>query len=410
MLCLLTVLLIISGCSSSSGLNSTSTDSSTAATAPVNSLHSSVDYKNYYSDSSFSVSDNIYLVNSIQSSLKSSDSIPDYSQTLSQLANFVIGDMKTLSPFYMYELSPHFGITAPWIFQSWMNFDKDVESTAVVETILHFVKNHNITHFGLAVKENKKGKTLLLLTQKRSVHFSLISKFYAMHSKTSIEGIVSGEFKSIEVAITDSTGKSITREINLSSKNYFKLALSVCEKKDISSYRFQFMASNSNGASLVADFPLVCGKKNWPSVPEKIYLGSEKELGETRFSEILTSLLNTYRKNNGLPEFISDKTLTAVSENHSRDMCSLETVLHISPNSGRPEDRLKKYQVKATTLGENVASGYTPEEIIKGWLSSKTHRMNIIIPGYKKAGVGVCRKNTAGGTYTYYVTLSITGE
>ena len=62
---------------------------------------------------------------------------------------------------------------------------------------------------------------------------------------------------------------------------------------------------------------------------------------------------------------------------------------HVSQDGRTMSDRIEKYTSSYGYKGENIALGYsTPEEVVKGWMSSEGHRANILNKNYTDIGVG----------------------
>ncbi len=63
---------------------------------------------------------------------------------------------------------------------------------------------------------------------------------------------------------------------------------------------------------------------------------------------------------------------------------------HKSPYYGNPWDMATLYDYKFSSFGENIARYLsTPEEAMKAWMASDTHRENMLKPTYTHIGVAI---------------------
>ncbi|MBU1221767.1 hypothetical protein KKF34_13020 [Myxococcota bacterium] len=378
-------------------------------TKPVVPIHwrGTIDSENYYSDSETALSgDETFMLN-LKNSLDSEEIIPVYSQNLSLMAYHISSITKNLvSPYYIYNLSQHYGITVPWVFQTWLESKDDFSPASVNETLKYLIEKRKITHFGIARFKDKNKSRILILSQKRNILFPVIPRIMEGKIPSKIEGVLNKNYDNLEVTVKFSNNTFKTWQIALSANNYFKLSFKLCNKSEDKMYVFQFLASSHTGASVVADFPIYCKRLYKPERPVVMLMGSTAEISESEFASEVILRINQYRKSLGLSIFSTDKSLNTVSQSHSQEMCALDSILHVSPTTGKPEDRLKKSEIEVHSVAENVASGNTPDEIVKGWISSETHRQNLISP-FSAAGIGVCRKSYSDGTYSFFTTLML---
>lgn len=365
------------------------------------------DTENYYSDSETSLSGDETFVFNLKNLLDTEDSVPVYSQNLSLMAYYISSITKNIvSPYYIYSLSQHFGITVPWVYQSWLELDDEFAVGSIAETLKYLVERRSVTHFGIARFKYKNKNRLLILSQKRNIIFPVIPRIMEGKIPSKIEGILNKNYNNLEITVKFANNTYRTWQINLSPNNYFKLAFKICSRPEDKGYVFQFLASSNSGASVVADFPVYCNSSYKPQKPSLILMGSSSEISEDEFGRDVILKINEYRRSLGLSTFSTEKTLNAISTNHSKEMCSLDSILHISPTTGKPEDRLKKSNIDVVSVAENVASGNTPDEVVKGWISSETHRQNLI-SSFSYGGIGVCRKSYSDGTYSFFTTLML---
>ena len=106
-------------------------------------------------------------------------------------------------------------------------------------------------------------------------------------------------------------------------------------------------------------------------------------------------LLNRERAAQGLPALVMDARLTRASQLHSEDMGRRDFYAHEDPDGIGPSARvyaqgLARY---GTTVAENIhwGTGFlaTPKEIMRDWMNSPGHRVNILRPEVSRVGVGI---------------------
>ncbi len=74
---------------------------------------------------------------------------------------------------------------------------------------------------------------------------------------------------------------------------------------------------------------------------------------------------------------------------HSLDMKNNGYFSHTGLNGSNPGQRIKAAGYNWTTYGENIANGYTTEQVVvNGWLKSEGHCKNIMGKNFKHMGVG----------------------
>jgi hypothetical protein len=85
--------------------------------------------------------------------------------------------------------------------------------------------------------------------------------------------------------------------------------------------------------------------------------------------------------------------LTEIAQLHSEDMKSSNILSHDSSDGTDFGDRVWPYY-DGTTIGENVAKGYTSnwEVVLEGWMCSAGHRVNIMAADFDDLGSGIVGK------------------
>jgi uncharacterized YkwD family protein len=90
-------------------------------------------------------------------------------------------------------------------------------------------------------------------------------------------------------------------------------------------------------------------------------------------------LTNKEREKAGIPPLSYNYNLEKVAQAKAEDMCKNDYFDHNSPTYGTPFEMISAFNISYSWAGENIAYNYrTPEEVIKGWMSSKGHRENLL--------------------------------
>lgn len=101
------------------------------------------------------------------------------------------------------------------------------------------------------------------------------------------------------------------------------------------------------------------------------------------------------------PALAAENRLDLAAQGHSRDMATNNYFSHTGRDGSMPWDRVTRQGYAWSSVGENIAAGYsTPEAVVQGWLSSPGHCANIMNPRYTQTGIGLA----TGGSYRYYWT------
>ncbi len=107
-------------------------------------------------------------------------------------------------------------------------------------------------------------------------------------------------------------------------------------------------------------------------------------------SREIIKISNETRIANSLPPLQANTQLDLAAAEKLNDMAKNEYFAHISPSGVTPWAWIKKAEYNYSVAGENLAIGFlTAEETVKAWMSSPTHKANIINSQYRDIGVAV---------------------
>jgi len=98
------------------------------------------------------------------------------------------------------------------------------------------------------------------------------------------------------------------------------------------------------------------------------------------------SMISGYRRNHGLGPVTLDAELMRLAQAQARGMATRNELGHEA--AGSFPERIKKSNVRARTVVENVAAGYhTLAEAFSGWRDSPGHRANMLNPEVTRMGI-----------------------
>lgn len=129
---------------------------------------------------------------------------------------------------------------------------------------------------------------------------------------------------------------------------------------------------------------------------EKTSPPSSGKIVLTEDEQKLLELVNKAREENGLEPLAIDENLMKVARIKAKDMVENNYFSHQSPTYGSPFDMMRQFDNTFKSAGENIAGNKTVEGAFKAWMSSETHKKNILNPGFKVTGIGIENSPTYG--------------
>lgn len=93
--------------------------------------------------------------------------------------------------------------------------------------------------------------------------------------------------------------------------------------------------------------------------------------------------------------------LATAARAHTADMAARNYFAHVSPDGGTLVTRAEAAGYTTwRELGENIAAGYTVQNVVQGWIDSPSHCKNLMDPKFKEMGAGYTYR--AGSTFGTY--------
>jgi uncharacterized protein YkwD len=105
------------------------------------------------------------------------------------------------------------------------------------------------------------------------------------------------------------------------------------------------------------------------------------------FEQRVIELVNQERARYGLRPLSYNAVLDRASESHNAVQVQTRTMAHKNLGDGDPGSRIRSMGYYGA-WGENVAVGQrTPEQVVREWMNSPTHRANILNASFTRIGV-----------------------
>ncbi len=339
---------------------------------------------------------------------------PAYSRTLANLAQWMSRyEGAPLTPASLERLSSQWGITTPWIIQTYMKSraTSDAAEVAWVRAQLgRYSETHHISHYGLFLGKKGKERLVVLLMQRRMLELAPFPKWVQVGESAVLFGKAEVPLSGLEVVITRPDQKVERRFVNLSREGTFKLAMKFCGKaRYMGGYRTDFIGYNREGPVALARFVLACGRKSMEKLVEPVLQNTPRApISTVDFEDQVMSRVNQYRKKMGFLPLTWHKGISKAARDHAGEMCEKLRLMHVSPTTGNPQERLKAAGVEGVdTVAENVGTGDLPGPILEAWIASPDHRANLQLAAATHGAVGVCRRELVDKSTVYYAALML---
>ncbi|MHB8065104.1 MAG: CAP domain-containing protein, partial [Ruminiclostridium sp.] len=110
--------------------------------------------------------------------------------------------------------------------------------------------------------------------------------------------------------------------------------------------------------------------------------------------QALLDLVNKARKAKNLKALEFDAGLVKVARLKVKDMLNNNYFSHTSKFYGTPFDMMKKYEIKFSAAGENIAGNQTIEKVVKAWSDESGN--NLFNEKFTHTGIGIVNSPTYG--------------
>lgn len=122
--------------------------------------------------------------------------------------------------------------------------------------------------------------------------------------------------------------------------------------------------------------------------------------------EEIVELTNKKREENGASKLELDTSLTKAALAKAADMFARDYWAHNGPDGSPPWHFFTEAEYQYRYAGENLARDFTePEDVVAAWMSSASHRENMLSGRYQDVGVAVVEGELKGVRTTLVVQL-----
>jgi uncharacterized protein YkwD len=112
------------------------------------------------------------------------------------------------------------------------------------------------------------------------------------------------------------------------------------------------------------------------------------------------------RRDAGLPQTTFSAELAEAAESHAAMLGRSGTFSHHAPGERAFSTRLQRFYsargMAYWATGENIFWAHTsvsPEQVIRAWLNSPPHKLNLLDPTWREVGIAALRARNAPGVY-----------
>jgi uncharacterized protein YkwD len=252
------------------------------------------------------------------------------------------------------------------------------------------------THIGGVAERETRWVVVVIVLSRRPFQMVPVPRSLAGPGEIELEGRLGGAYKKPELAHTLPSGE--TRIETLGSATDFRKTVALAAT---GRHRLEIMAQGRSGPTVLANFPVFVGVPVDETVAAAAPPGpaARPEAAKRR----LFDLINADRAKAGLDALTLDPELSGVALRHSEDMRDNDFAGHVSPTTGSMEQRLLRAGIVSDLAAENVAKGYSADEIHQGLMDSPGHRAAILLAGATHVGLGIVPKKEISRT-TYFAT------
>jgi uncharacterized protein YkwD len=221
-----------------------------------------------------------------------------------------------------------------------------------------------------------------------------------------LDAVVDAKYKEPEVFVTYDDGATDRLALKTGHAGGFTSTVKCGTRTG--RQQVEITASDANGSTVLANFPVWCAAKA-PSSLTVDSTSDDSPVTTTEDSEKrLLALVNRDRVAAGLAALQWDEKVAQVARSHSEEMRRTKIVAHISPTTGSAADRVKAAKIKTAVVLENVARAYGVGEAHQGLMNSPGHRANIMSRAATHIGIGAVFGDEVSGRREIFITQVFT--
>ena len=262
---------------------------------------------------------------------------------------------------------------------------------------------------GAAKRMSDGTGAIVFALQASGVTTSPVPRHIKAGGSFTLDAVVDARYKSPEVFVTRDSGSTERLDLSMAKSgtaNAFKTVVGC--GKSTGKQQIEITASDQQGSTVLANFPVWCGDEpplsltvqpSYDDLPATDPLEAEKRL---------LGMVNRDRAAAGLYALQWDEKVAEVSRAHSNEMRTTKVVAHISPKTGSAADRVRAAKIKTALVLENVARAYGLGEAHQGLMNSPGHRANLTSKTATHVGIGVVFGDEVSGRREIFITQVFT--
>ncbi|HKA88091.1 MAG TPA: CAP domain-containing protein [Haliangiales bacterium] len=255
---------------------------------------------------------------------------------------------------------------------------------------------------GVGAASSGGGVRVVIALQESQIATEPIPREIAAGGSAVVRGRVAAPLRDPRVFVARPRGDVSTPAVSTGKGGGFGSEVK-CEN-DVGMLKIEIVADDpAVGPVVLANLPVWCGVAP-PRTHRVARTGAVT--GDARAIEReIFDLMNRDRTEASLAPLAWDDAAAGAARGHSEEMRDKGYVGHVSPTTGRANERAQRAGVRSPLILENVARDYSAREAEAGLMASPGHRANILSPQATHVGVGVAvGGRTLAGRAEVYVT------
>jgi uncharacterized protein YkwD len=259
---------------------------------------------------------------------------------------------------------------------------------------------------GAAKRASDGSGAVVFALQGSALSTSPIPRQLKTNGSFTLEAVVDARYKSPEIFVTRDSGSTERVDLKLGTAGGFKAQVEC--GSHAGKQQVEILASDQQGSTVLANFPLWCGVEPPLSLTVQPSFDDQPASTAAEAEKRLFAMLNRDRQAAGLPALAWDDKVADVARGYSTEMRTTKIVAHISAKSGSAADRVRAAKIKTPLVLENVARAYGLGEAHQGLMNSPGHRANLMSASATHIGIGVVFGDEISGQREIFITQVFT--
>jgi uncharacterized protein YkwD len=248
------------------------------------------------------------------------------------------------------------------------------------------------THLGIGfVRGEGDFDVLCIIITRRLFELAPFLRSFAKPGNVTLCGNPLNAVKSAEVFVTTPAGQVESQSLKRQTRGY----CGVLSLSRFGRYSIEVLLKSDRGPEVAALFFADVGGKQFSRV-ESSQASAETNVNTPAEARVaILEAINGLRTRFQVAAVTRDAELEAVAQSFAEDLDREQFFAHVAPDGSSLKDRLKRARYNYAAAGENLGAAQTAMAAHFGIENSPGHRLNLLDPRFRKAGLGVV-KNEAG--------------